>query len=230
MLALYRAGRQAEALDVYQATRRQLDEALGIAPSPALRELERKMLHHDRGLERPRQESRQLGDEDEQPGSHRRNPYKGLRPFGEADAADFFGREELTRLLVDRLSESRFLAVVGPSGSGKSSVVRAGLISQVRSGALPGSEGWHVAVLAPGAYPLEELEACLLRIATNPPSSLIEQLGADDRGLLRSIKRVLPDDNSELVIVLDQLEELFTLVADDSLRSHVPLESGAGRP
>ena len=100
-------------------------------------------------------------------------------------------------------------------------MVRAGLVSQVRSGALPGSEGWHVAVLAPGAYPLEELEACLLRIATNPPSSLIEQLGADDRGLLRSIKRVLPDDDSELVLVLDQLEELFTLVADDSLRSHV---------
>jgi WD40 repeat protein/DNA-binding SARP family transcriptional activator len=221
MLALYRAGRQAEALDVYQATRRQLDEALGIAPSPALRELERKMLRHDRALERPRRESRPLGDGEEQPGSHRRNPYKGLRPFGEADAADFFGREELTRLLVDRLAESRFLAVVGPSGSGKSSVVRAGLISQVRSGALPGSEGWHFAVLAPGPYPLEELEACLLRIATNPPPSLIEQLGADDRGLLRSIKRVLPDDNSELVIVLDQLEELFTLVADESLRSHI---------
>ena len=66
--------------------------------------------------------------------------------------------------------------------------------------------------MAPGAYPLEELEAALLRIAANPPASLKEQLDADELGLLRAVKRVLPDDGSELLLVVDQLEEVFTLV------------------
>jgi WD40 repeat protein/DNA-binding SARP family transcriptional activator len=221
MLALYRSGRQAEALEVYQVARRQLVEELGLEPSPALRELESKMLRHDPSLERPPHQARQTADEPEPLDSELRNPYKGLRAFGEADAPDFFGREGLTSLLLDRLAASRFLAVVGPSGSGKSSVVRAGLIPGLLSGSLPGSEAWRVAVLTPGAYPLEELEACLLRIAINPPASLIEQLEGDDRGLLRAVKRVLPGDDSELVLVVDQLEELFTLVTDENLRAHV---------
>src|SRR5206468_621920 len=138
-----------------------------------------------------------------------KNPYKGLRAFGEADAADFFGRTLLTERLLERLAEeredARFLAVVGPSGSGKSSVVRAGLIPAVRRGGLPGSENWFVIEFAPGAHPLEELEAGLLRVAVNPPPSLLEQLRADERGLLRAAKRVLPaNDSTELVLVIDQ--------------------------
>ena len=66
------------------------------------------------------------------------NPYKGLRAFEEADADDFFGRDELLEQLVKRLGTTRFLAVVGPSGSGKSSVVRAGLLPAIRRGAIPG--------------------------------------------------------------------------------------------
>jgi transcriptional regulator with XRE-family HTH domain len=106
------------------------------------------------------------------------NPYKGLRAFGEADAADFFGREMLTQELLGAMAEAddeqvrgsqqelaRFLAVVGPSGSGKSSVVQAGLIPALRQGGLPGSEKWFVVDLQPGAHPFEELEAALLRIA-----------------------------------------------------------------
>src|SRR5438874_878779 len=73
-----------------------------------------------------------------------RNPYKGLRAFAEDDAEDFFGRETLTEHLVERLAQTRFLAVVGPSGSGKSSVVRAGLLPRLRAGALPGSERWYI--------------------------------------------------------------------------------------
>ena len=72
------------------------------------------------------------------------NPYKGLRAFQEADADEFFGREALTGQLLARLAtgveNNRFLAVVGPSGSGKSSVVKAGLVPALRKGALPGSE------------------------------------------------------------------------------------------
>ena len=74
-----------------------------------------------------------------------RNPYKGLRPFVEADADDFYGREAFVERLLKRWSRSgpqgRFLAVVGPSGSGKSSAVRAGLVPALRRNAIEGSEG-----------------------------------------------------------------------------------------
>src|SRR6185503_6077206 len=91
------------------------------------------------------------------------NPYKGLRAFNQFDAADFFGREALTQQLLARLGEggdlARFLAISGPSGSGKSSVVKAGLIPAIRRGALPGSENWLIVELVPGSNPIEELEA-----------------------------------------------------------------------
>ena len=154
-----------------------------------------------------------------------RNPYKGLRAFLEADARDFFGRESVTRRLVDRLSEpvdgARFLAVVGPSGSGKSSVVQAGLIPALRRGALPGSERWYVVDVLPGAYPFRELESALLAVAVEPPPSLLQDLRDDDLGLVHVADRVLPDPDAELVIVLDQFEEVFTLVADVDERTRL---------
>jgi WD40 repeat protein/class 3 adenylate cyclase len=166
------------------------------------------------------------------PGVTVANPYKGLRPYEEADAADFFGREELTEQLVERLGETRFLAVIGPSGSGKSSVVRAGLIPALRNGGLRGSESWLIVEMLPGPHPLEELEAALLRVAVNPPASLMEQLGADGRGLIRAVKRVLPADGSELVVLIDQFEEVFTLVEDEAERTHFleGLEAAATDP
>ncbi len=157
-----------------------------------------------------------------------RNPYKGLRAFLEADAADFFGRETLVRRLAERLAEpgagSRFLCVVGPSGSGKSSVVRAGLVPALRRGAVAGSEGWFFVDVTPGPHPLRELESALLGIAIQPPPSLLDELERDELGLAHAVDRVLPDPDAELLIVLDQLEEVFTLVEDDSERSLV-LES-----
>lgn len=152
-----------------------------------------------------------------------RNPYKGLRAFQEADAPDFFGREALTQRLVSRLDETtelaRFLAVVGPSGSGKSSVVRAGLIPTLRHDALS-APAPVVVDLIPGAHPLEELEAGLLRVAVNPPGSLLEQLKSDERGLIRAIKRTLPgDERAELWLIIDQFEEVFTLMPDESARA-----------
>jgi WD40 repeat protein len=157
-----------------------------------------------------------------------RNPYKGLRAFLEADAADFFGREAVTERLLRRLEEdrpgSRFLAVVGPSGSGKSSVVRAGLVPALRRGSLPGSERWFVIDLLSGAHPLRELESALLGVAVAPPPSLLDELEGDTRGLLRAVDRLLPDPDAELLIVLDQLEEVFTLIEDEDERFHI-LES-----
>jgi len=147
------------------------------------------------------------------------NPYLGLRPFQEADATNFFGRETLIRTLVLRLRDGRFLAVIGPSGSGKSSAVKAGLIPTLRDSALAGSENWFITQMTPGVHPLEELETALLRVAVNPPPSLLAQLQADTRGLLRAVKRVLPDDDSQLLLVIDQFEELFTQTTDEGART-----------
>jgi WD40 repeat protein/DNA-binding SARP family transcriptional activator len=213
MLALYRSGRQTEALAVYRAGRHALIEELGIEPGPALQELERAVLRHDPELDLDN------GHRDAA-AFDSANPYKGLRAFGEADAADFFGRETLTETLVERLREARFLAVVGPSGSGKSSVVRAGLVPALRHGALPGSESWRIVEMFPGAYPLEELEAALLRVSDQAPAGLLEQLEDRERGLLRALKRILPAEGPELVLVIDQLEEVFTLVEDEERRTH----------
>ncbi len=152
------------------------------------------------------------------------NPFKGLRAFSEADAENFFGRETLVQQLLARLGEggdlSRFLAVIGPSGSGKSSVVRAGLIPALRRGGLPGSENWFIVDMLPGKHPFEELEASLLRVAVNPPQHLLSQLKDGARGLLRAVHRILPADESvELVLVIDQFEEVFTLVEDEAERA-----------
>lgn len=138
------------------------------------------------------------------------NPYKGLAPFGEADAGDFFGRGDLVDELAAHQAGSRFLVVAGPSGSGKSSVVRAGLVPRLRE------SGAFVATIVPGVHPFDEVETALLRVATEPPGALLEQLTADERGLGRAVKRILPDDDSELVLVIDQFEELFTLTDSDS--------------
>ncbi len=154
----------------------------------------------------------------------RRNPYKGLRPFLESDSADFFGRERLTERLVERLSEAgaaRFLCVVGPSGSGKSSVVRAGLVPAIRRGVIAGSDRWFVIEILPGSHPLRELERALLGVGVNPPPSLREELERDELALARVVTRLLPDPGAELLIVLDQLEELFTMVENDAERLHV---------
>jgi WD40 repeat protein/serine/threonine protein kinase len=160
-----------------------------------------------------------------EPAAEIRNPYKGLRAFLEADAPDFFGRETLTARLLHRLEEgaeaSRFLAVVGPSGSGKSSVVRAGLVPVIRRGALEGSERWYVIDLLPGSHPIRELESALLALAVEPPPSLLDMLEGDTLGLVRATEQILPDPDAELLIVLDQLEEVFTLVEDEDERLHV---------
>ena len=157
------------------------------------------------------------------------NPFKGLRAFNEADSDNFFGRDNLVHDLLSRIGESangrqdlgRFLAVVGPSGSGKSSVVKAGLLPALRQGGVPGSEGWFITDMMPGTKPMAELAAALLRVAVQTPHNLLPQLQVDERGLLRVLDQVLPaDDVTELLLVIDQFEEVFTLVADEAERTH----------
>ena len=150
------------------------------------------------------------------------NPYKGLHAFQMTDARDFFGRDDLTDKLIDDLLEDdplhRFLAIVGPSGSGKSSLVKAGLIPALWKGAIVGSEKWFVVDMIPGTHPLDKLEIALMRVAAQQTGNLREQLQRDERGLLRVADLILPGDDTELVIVVDQFEELFTLVEDETIR------------
>ena len=151
------------------------------------------------------------------------NPFRGLLPFTEADADSFFGRDMMVHELLSQLGEAnefgRFLAVVGPSGSGKSSLVKAGLIPALRGGGIPQSEKWFIVDMTPGTHPFESLETALFRVAVNPPETLLGLLQDGPRGILRTINRILPDDGeTELLLLLDQFEELFTLVEDEEQR------------
>jgi DNA-binding SARP family transcriptional activator/WD40 repeat protein len=146
------------------------------------------------------------------------NPFKALRAFREADAADFYGRDRLVARFVDVLgrpgSAGRLLAVVGPSGSGKSSAVRSGLLPRLRTGAVPGSDDWFITTMLPGSHPFDELESALSRVAVRQPGPLVEMMRGDDRGIARAINQILPDEDSELLLVIDQFEELFTHTVD----------------
>ncbi|HEY7627461.1 MAG TPA: BTAD domain-containing putative transcriptional regulator, partial [Ilumatobacteraceae bacterium] len=145
-----------------------------------------------------------------------RNPYKGLRPFEESDAADFFGRDGLIDELVNRLAAgARFITVIGPSGSGKSSLVRAGLLPVVRRGAIAGS--WFVTTMTPGDDPLAELTMAIGRVAVRPIAELRQSLEAAG-GFGRAVRGALPDDGSELLLVVDQLEEIFTVCQNEDAR------------
>jgi WD40 repeat protein/energy-coupling factor transporter ATP-binding protein EcfA2 len=149
------------------------------------------------------------------------NPYKGLRAFQQADAGDFYGRDALRDRLLARLREnvpqSSFLAVVGPSGSGKSSVVKAALLTALQKGALDENAQWFTAEMVPGTHPFEELEAALLSISPKEMPDLLNQL-REERGLVRAVKRILPDENAHLVLLIDQFEEVFTLIESEEER------------
>jgi WD40 repeat protein/serine/threonine protein kinase len=147
------------------------------------------------------------------------NPYKGLRSFEEADALDFFGRDALIGTLLDRLREahwaSRFLAVVGPSGSGKSSVVKAGLIPALRHGGVDGSETWFIVEMVPGVHPLRSLETALLSVSHRPPPDLRDRLAMDEQALVAIVNRSV---KNEVLFVIDQFEEVYTLCEDEDER------------
>ncbi len=158
-------------------------------------------------------------------------PFKGLRYFEEADADLFFGREALTAKLLDRIRASlastppsRFLAVVGASGSGKSSIVRAGLIPAMRTSR--SFDGWMIHSFTPTARPLQKLAESLSQNGSSlaATATLMDDLAAEPRtlhlmaGRLRSSlegKRVEPTRPStghpHQLLVIDQFEELFSL-------------------
>ena len=130
-------------------------------------------------------------------------PFKGLASFEPVDADYFFGRERLVAELVARLVGAGFLGIVGPSGSGKSSVLRAGLLPALAGGVLPGSESWRRLLLRPGEHPLQELRRVLVSGASDPLAEALDTLPGDTR----------------LLLAVDQLEELFTACRSDAERA-----------
>ncbi|MGI9607512.1 MAG: BTAD domain-containing putative transcriptional regulator, partial [Acidimicrobiales bacterium] len=207
MLALYRAGRQRDALRAFESFRSHVAE-LGLDPSPELRLLEEQILLHDSRIQ-----GRTRVDAANAPllSAGQANPFIGLRAFYEDDSDRFFGRARVIADVVRRLDDgTRLIGLVGPSGSGKSSIARAGLVPALRKGAIPGSDDWLIAEMVPGSHPFAELEAALLRSSLDTPDSLSEQLADREAGVLRAVLRVLPSENARLVLVIDQFEELFT--------------------
>ena len=161
-------------------------------------------------------------------------PYRGLEFFDVAHADRFFGREAVTQWLVDDIRKPlrpgsevpRFLAILGASGSGKSSLARAGLYAALRGGAIEGSRDWlFVPPLRPGPNPLESLELAVLHAAAGSPQleavrhELRELADKPDR-LHRAARLLVPDASPprRLFLLVDQFEEVFTTSEKEELR------------
>jgi WD40 repeat protein/energy-coupling factor transporter ATP-binding protein EcfA2 len=151
-------------------------------------------------------------------------PYRGLRVFREDDAQFFFGRDREVQRLLEKLKSSRFVAVLGPSGSGKSSLVRAGLVPELHAGVLSAVEEWHVLVLRPGGTPLTALAAQLATLRHGQAmQATLGALAEDSSTLHLSVELALADrpPGGRVLLVVDQLEEVFTLCRDESEREQL---------
>jgi serine/threonine protein kinase len=152
------------------------------------------------------------------------SPYAGLASFQEADAGKFFGRDREIAAMVTRIRDRPLLAVVGSSGVGKSSFVRAGLLPALkRSG-----ETWETLVVRPGRKPLEALAATIApMVATaanladdlDEQKKLVETLGREPGHLGHVLRLRARRDNRHMMLFVDQFEELYTLCNDPAERA-----------
>jgi hypothetical protein len=173
-----------------------------------------------------------LGPSDERPQPEPRNPYKGLRAFTAEDTKDFFGRDRLVNQLVKDVQEllvsdpatsdqGRLLALIGPSGSGKSSVLMAGLLPKLQHNALPDSAKWaYLEPMVPGKRPLENLASVLKPYF---PDSSIKTLREDldddaTRGLHLLAAQLVNKSDTKVLLIVDQFEELFTQTESETER------------
>jgi WD40 repeat protein len=144
------------------------------------------------------------------------NPFPGLRPFTQEEDYLFFGREEQTLELLARLGTHRFVAVVGTSGSGKSSLVRCGLLSELLGGRMrEAGASWEVAVTHPGGNPLVLLTEALLdadlydREQEYIDENVLATLSRSHFGLVEAVKQAGLGDDTNFLLVVDQFEEIF---------------------
>ena len=155
-------------------------------------------------------------------------PYRGLRYFREEDAAFFFGRDKEIETLHQKIRQHDFLAVVGASGSGKSSIVRAGLIPRLHKSK---EHEWEIITLIPGKRPLHALSAALtplLEPELNDEITRLEKINQLALNLQQGtielrdiIERIIQKQpgTDHLLIIIDQWEELYTLTED--IKSHI---------
>jgi DNA-binding SARP family transcriptional activator/WD40 repeat protein len=226
-------GQRSAALAQYEACQKAMAEELGVEPSDETKQLY-EAIRGESLAPAARMAIEGQAPTAELPPAPGEPPFKGLQFFDVGDAGLFFGREGLIKQLVGQVWEMVatrgdgveaggccFLAVVGASGSGKSSLVRAGLVAALQKPqAMPeDSSQWPVHVITPTAHPLEALALSLTRgsESVTAAATLIDDLGKDGRSLHLYVNRLLSQAGSDdrrpkyLLLVIDQLEELFTL-------------------
>jgi WD40 repeat protein len=146
-------------------------------------------------------------------------PYKGLARYEAADAPFFHGRERLVATLVARMAVDRFVGVIGASGSGKSSLVRAGLLPALSGNALPGSGAWPTCTCTPGEHPLRSLAEALAPLVGVPAPELARRLDRQPDELGTVLDTALRGrGGARVVMVVDQFEEIVTLCRDQEER------------
>ncbi|QLE59368.1 caspase family protein [Nostoc sp. TCL26-01] len=156
-------------------------------------------------------------------------PYRGLQAFGEDDVQYFYGRENLTQQLITDLTNKSFIALVGASGSGKSSVVQAGVIAQLRRGQqLIGSEDWWINSLRPGVNPLAALFMCMVDGGTAREQAYqqLQLEGMLYQGVQGFTHWVQQRPEPMVVLVVDQFEELFTLTPSEDRQKFLDIIFG----
>jgi energy-coupling factor transporter ATP-binding protein EcfA2 len=150
-----------------------------------------------------------------------RCPYKGLEVFEEDDADLFFGRERLVEDLVSRIEESRTVFITGPSGSGKSSLVRAGLINALKQGAIKNlhSERWLYETMKPGREPIKDLALAFSRLKSPGLADYFQAHASEKDILNKCAESVLSGRKDQrFVLFIDQFEEVFTQISQEAER------------
>ncbi|MFV1962697.1 MAG: BTAD domain-containing putative transcriptional regulator, partial [Acidimicrobiia bacterium] len=217
ILALYRTGRQTEALRVFDEARRTLVTEAGLEPSHELRTLEQRVLNQDPVLDG----YGALDATVELAQITRRNPYKGLRAFDEADASDFYGRNALVRRLVETVTARGahpLHFVAGPSGSGKSSLVRAGLVPALRQA------GRKIEV----SFPEDGLPDGLAGAGSDNVLVIdqFEELFAGDddvavRSYLATLTDLIEGADPPIVVVTVRADRLDRLLSNERIAEHI---------
>ncbi|HVP20231.1 MAG TPA: BTAD domain-containing putative transcriptional regulator, partial [Anaerolineaceae bacterium] len=238
MTAYGSMGDLASANSIYQRCRDALKKDLNIDPSPETVELFERIIHTGSAqilnLQPEAASSSVLPEPEAQVSGP--SPFKGLAYFDESDSALFFGREQIVQRLVTRLKSSltfsseetsstscRFISVVGDSGSGKSSLLRAGLVPALRQDfSHNGRQRWQIFVMTPGPAPLMALANCLTKKSDSVTAAtrLNDDLRSDTRSLQFFLERsALSTKNTHCLLVIDQFEELFSVCRSETERS-----------